>query len=175
MESIDNATRDEVTENQVSANEAATKRRWPWIGISAVVVAAFLLAGALAFTMAADHDRSSAVGDRAHAQQLLRSQRIATEQYDEQLATAVTELEDFSRAVGTPLSTEQNIVTLEDQGLTAEQAVQSAGVSGTVDDYNNAIDQANAAVDQYNAALATLNQQLKALPYLPAGPPPKSV
>jgi hypothetical protein len=164
-----------VDETPTTVDDAPTKPKWSRIRIVAVIVAAMLLIGAVVFTVTADQDRSSATHERKHAEQLLATQRSDTQDVEMMLRSTVAGIAAFNQAVATPMATEQNIAALEDQGLTAEQAVQSAGVAGTVDDYNSAIDRSNALVDQYNTALDTLNQQLTALPPLPFYSPPKSV
>jgi hypothetical protein len=156
-------------------DDVTVRSRWSRVAIAFVVVAVLVLAGAIAFLVTADHHRSSAERERAHARHLLAEQRQSTQQSEGLLAGTVTQIQNFNHAVGTPMATEQNVSALGDQDLTAEQVVQNAGASATVDDYNNAIDSANALVTQYNAALDTLNQQLKALPLLPESNAPKSV
>ena len=66
-------------------------------------------------------------------------------------------------ALATPLATANGIGDLITQGSDAQHAVQDAGVSGAVDDYNAAVDHANAVVDQFNAAVKRLDQQIAAL------------
>jgi hypothetical protein len=138
------------------------------VRIVAAGVAALVLAGAIVFAVLATGDHGSAVRERKRAEQLLERQRAETQQTQADLESLVGNVEYFDQAVATPLATGQNLATLEDQGVQVEQAVQSAGLSGSVDDYNNEIDQANALVAQYNAAIDALNQQMQALPPLPA-------
>jgi hypothetical protein len=134
----------------------------PW-RIAALVVAVLLLAGAGAVAILGDNDRDDASHDQRRAEAQVQSQRVDTRRARAQLASEHQRLDAASRAISDVLATDHNIADLVARGAAAHQAVQNAGISGNVDEYNTAVERANAIVDQYDAAIERLDKQVAAL------------
>lgn len=150
-----------VSVDPVPVPARAHLSRWRIAGLAVAVV---VLGGGIAVAVAGSNDKSVAEHDQSRATTQLHTQRADTRRTEAELASDRTRLDPASRALAAPLATASGLIDLVGQGAAAQNAVQDAGISGSVSDYNAAVDHDNAIVDQFNATVDRLDQQIKALP-----------